>query len=522
MSRKIVGALLLFIISLIAILVVWYYLPKFKDTFQKTTSDATKIEGKIQVAMDNWIGYFPLRSPEMKTRMRKNGWALVCEDDNADYDTRMKRLKDGDIDFATATVDSYLLNAERYDFPGIIICVIDESKGGDAILANKDKVESLDDLKKKNDIRIAFTPNSPSHYLAKAAADHFNVPELLPEGNLRIETDGSEKARDKLLAGMTDMAILWEPDVSKALSQEGVVKILGTEDTERLIVDILIVRRAFAQKNPEVVQLLLNSYFSVLKKYKDEPGLLKKQIREETGLPEDTVSTMLKGVKWENFGENCEKWYGIASPGMYADEGLINTIQSTANILISAGDFKKSPIPDDDPYRLTNSQFLETLFRTGISGFTTRKSGQIQTEVIDSIEAKFTALGSAEWDALKEVGTLKVDPIVFQQGTDTLSFLSKQVVDQAVERLRHYPNFRVVIKGHTGTRGDAEENIKLSRNRADAVSRYLMVVYNVDRNRLRTIGMGGTEPLPGEPGESKRAYEYRLPRVELILVREDY
>lgn len=522
MSRKVVGALLLFIIGLIAILLIWYFLPIFRDTFQKTTSDATKIKGKIQVAMDNWIGYFPLRSPEMKAQMRVGGWALVCEDDNADYDARMKRLKDGDIDFAVATVDSYLLNAEKYDFPGIIICVIDESKGGDAILANRNKVESLDDLKKKSGIRIAFTPNSPSHYLAKAAADHFNVPELLPEGNLRIETDGSEKARDKLLAGGTDMAILWEPDVSRALSQEGVVKILGTEDTERLIVDILIVRRTFAQKNPEIVQLLLNTYFRVLKKYKDDPNLLKKHIKEETGLLDDTVNTMLKGVKWENFSENCEKWYGISAPGAYADEGLINTIQSTAKILVNAGDFKNSPVPDDDPYRLTNSQFLETLFRTGVSGFTARKPGEVQTEMIDSIEAKFSALGPGEWDALKEVGTLKVDPIVFQQGTDTLSFLSKQVVDQAVERLRHYPNFRVKIEGHTGTKGDPEENIKLSQNRADAVLRYLMVVYNVDPNRLRAVGMGGTEPLPKESGESKRAYEYRLPRVELILVREDY
>ena len=234
------------------------------------------------------------------------------------------------------------------------------------------------------------------------------------------------------------------------------------------------------------------------------------------------ITAMLKGVKWENFGENCEKWFGIAAPGAYADEGLINTIQSTTEILINAGDFKDNPIPDADPYRLTNSMFLEELFKLGMSGFTTPKSGQAQTNVIDSIETKFSKLDASEWDRLKEVGTLKVDPIIFQQGTDSLGLLSKQVIDQAVERLRHYPNFRVKIKGHTGTRGDQEENRKLSQNRADAVLRYLMVVYNVDQNRLRAIGMGGKEPLPKEPGESKRVYEYRLPRVELLLVREDY
>ncbi len=522
MSRKIIGALLLFIIGIIAIFLVWIFLPVFLDKYQASTSDAVKTKGKIRIAMDNWVGYFPLRSPEMKSHMRRAGWILICEDDNADYDARMKRLKDGEIDFAVATVDSYILNAGKYDFPGIIVSVIDESKGGDAILAAKNKVQSLDDLKNKTGIRIAFTPDSPSHHLAKAAADHFNVGELLPAGDLRIHTEGSEVAREKLLSGKADVAILWEPDVSRALDHDGIVKILGTEDTERLIVDILVARRNYAQKNPEIVKQLLNNYFRVLKKYRENPDLLRKHLKAETKLPDDKIMSMLKGVKWENFSENCEKWFGIAGPGVFADEGLINTIQSTVKILMNSGDFSRNPIPNDDPYRLTNSIFLEELFSLGISGFTSPGKGQKQVGAIDSIETKFSRLDDRGWKSLKEVGTLKVDPIVFQHGTTELGLFAKEVVDQAVERLRHYPNFRVVIKGHTGTRGDKKENLKLSQNRADAVKRYLGIVYNIDSNRLRSIGLGGTEPLSRRPRESKRAYEYRLPRVELVLVREDY
>ncbi|WP_321493444.1 phosphate ABC transporter substrate-binding/OmpA family protein [uncultured Desulfobacter sp.] len=521
MNRKIIGALLLFIISLAAIFLIWFFLPVFTEKFQKTTSDATKTKGKIHIAMDNWIGYFPLRSPEMIALMRRSGWILVCEDDNADYAARMERLKNGDIDFAVATVDSFILNAYNLNFPGVIIGVIDESKGGDAILANKSKVESLVDLKGKTGIHVAFTPSSPSHHLAKAAADHFNVSELLPQGKLRIETDGSQAAREKLTSGKADIAILWEPDVSKALRHDGIVKLLGTEDTERLIVDILVVSRSFAKKNPDVVLHVMNNYFRALKTYKESPDLLKKHVKAETGLLDDEIESMLKGVTWVNFNENCEKWFGIAAPGTFADEGLVSTISSTAKILQHAKDFNELPIPDDDPYRLTNSSYLETLFQKGISGFTSPGAGSRPVE-IDSLEAKFSALSAREWDQLKEVGTLKVDPIVFQQGADTLSLLSKQVIDQAVERLRHYPNFRVNIVGHTGTRGDRDENIKLSLNRARAVQRYLTLVYSIDKNRLRVTGMGGDAPLPQLAGESKRSYEYRLPRVELVLMREDF
>lgn len=513
--------MLLFAISLAAIFLIWFFLPVFTEKFQKTTSDATKTKGKIHIAMDNWVGYFPLRSPGMNALMRRSGWTLVCEDDNADYAARMKRLKDGDIEFAVATVDSFILNAYALNFPGVIISVIDESKGGDAILANKSKVGNLVDLKGKSGIRVAFTPASPSHHLAKAAADHFSVPELLPRDNLRIETDGSRAAREKLTNGKADIAILWEPDVSKALRHDGIVKLLGTEDTERLIVDILVVNRAFAKKNPDVVLHVLNNYFRTLKTYKDSPDLLKAHVKAETGLLEDEIESMLKGVKWINFNENCEKWFGIAAPGTFADEGLVSTISSTATILQHAKDFKDLPIPDDDPYRLTNSSYLEELFQKGISGFTTPGAGGNAVD-IDSLEAKFSALSDRQWDQLKEVGTLKVDPIVFQQGSDSLSLLSKQVIDQAVERLRHYPNFRVKIAGHTGTRGDREENIKLSKNRAQAVQRYLALVYNIDKNRLHVMGMGPDAPLPKLLGESKRSYQYRLPRVELVLMREDF
>lgn len=520
MNRNIVGAFLIVVLVVIGAVGVKFLWPYFEKSQQRATSDATKTRGKITVAVDNWVGYFILQSPEMENAMRRSGYILICEDDQADYGRRMDRLKNGEIDFAVATVDSFILNGADRNYPGAIVMVIDESKGGDAILARKDKVAGLDMLKGRTDVRVAFTPDSPSHHLAKAAADHFSVPELLPGGKLRIETSGSKKAMEKLLAGKTDVAICWEPDVSRALADKNVVKLLGTEDTERLIVDILVAGRKTLQKKPEVVQLLINTYFRVLKKHRDNPDLLTEQIRKETGLSKDAVAAMLKGVQWANFSDNCEKWFGISAPGQFADEGLVDTIVASARILQNAGDFNSTPIPDDDPYRLTNSRFLEELFANGMTG--TFRSTTGTTGSVNSLEAPFNSLSDTQWQALKEVGTLKVEPIVFQQGTTDLDILAKKVIDHAVDRLKHYPNFRVVIKGHTNVRGDEKENNRLSKDRADAVARYLKVVYNVNSNRLRVIGHGGSKPLPQIAGESRRTWMYRLPRVELVLVREDF
>ncbi|BBO92205.1 phosphate ABC transporter substrate-binding/OmpA family protein [Desulfosarcina ovata] len=523
MNRNLVGALLMVVIVVIGALAVKFFLPYFENSEQQATTDAAKTKGKIVVALDNWVGYFILRSPEMEAAMRRAGYILICEDDQADYGRRMDRLKAGDIDFAVATVDSFILNGATRNFPGAMVMVIDESKGGDAILARKDKVAGLDALKGSADIRVAFTPNSPSHHLAKAAADHFNAPELLPRGKLRIETNGSRDAVDKLLAGQTDVAVCWEPDVSRALNDPGIVKLLGTEDTERLIVDILIAGRKTLKKRPEVVRLLVGTYFRVLKKYRDNPDLLTDQVESATGLEKDAVVAMLKGVRWANFGDNCEAWFGIAAPGQVADEGLVDTITASARILVNAGNFPESPIPDDDPYRLTNSRFLSTLFAKGLTGsFTTPGGNSGAAGVVSSLETPFSPLSDSQWHALKTVGTLKVDPIVFQQGTSQLDAMAKRVLDDAVARLKHYPHFRVMINGHTDVRGNAGENQRLSRERADAVARYLKTNYHIDANRLRVIGYGGSHPLPQAPGESRRAWMYRLPRVEMVLAREDY
>ncbi|MHC1725223.1 MAG: phosphate ABC transporter substrate-binding/OmpA family protein [Syntrophobacteraceae bacterium] len=520
MTRQATGSLLLLLVGLLIIGAAYFLKPYFEEREQRSTSDAREIKGNIRVAVDNWIGYFPLCSPELKKRMRQHGWNLVCEDDQADYAKRMKRLKDGEIDLAVATVDSFLLNGAPKGFPATIVAVIDESQGGDAIVARKDAVSSLNALRGRTDIKVAYTPNSPSHHLLKAAVEHFDVPELLPPGGRQVTTQGSEEALKRLISGKAQVAALWEPDVSRALSQDGIVKLLGTEDTKRLIVDVLLAGREFSKNKPEAVKLLLANYFMILKSYRENLKLLEEHVIAATKLSPDVVASMLKGVAWVSLNDNCEQWFGISAPGSQREEFLITTIESAVQILIHNRDFTESPVPAGDPYRLTQSQFVEDLYLKGIAGFTGPKAASVKAESGSLLEAAFPTITADAWAALQEVGTLKTDPVVFQSGTAELSFQGKMEIDKAVEKLRHYPNFRVIIKGHTSTEGDPEANKVLSRERSEAVARYLQVTYNVDPNRLFAVGYGGEKPLPQNPGEAIRSYRYRLSRVELVLVRE--
>lgn len=501
--------------------IVGYYFarPYLFQKEQWAFSDSARTEGAITIGVDNWVGYVPLCGKELRRNLHQAGLVLRCEDDNADYPARMERLRSGQLDFAVATVDSFILNGAKEDFPGTIIMVIDESKGGDAIVSRKDRVSKIDDLKTRSNYKIAFTPSSPSEHLLKAVSAHFDIPTLRDKnGAWRMAVSGSEEARRKLENGEVDAAVVWEPDVSRLLADKKMHKLLGTEDTRRLIVDILLVNRDFAKKAPQRVKLLLTHYFKTLRAYREQPELLAEAIRSATKLNESQSSAVQRGVRWINLTENARDWFGI-SVGGRSSEGLVQTIDATLEILLDQRDFAKNPLPDRDPYRLQYRAFIEELVSDKSQfGSLAPQEGKEDSKTDRKV---FAELSSEQWETMTEVATLKLRPITFQSGTSELNSSGREELDATDASLGHYPNFRILVKGHTGRRGDVTANRQLSLARAESVKRYL-VSRGTEVARLRAVGLGSAQPLARDPGESDRAYEYRLPRVELTLVSEAY
>ncbi|MBI5077098.1 OmpA family protein [Candidatus Falkowbacteria bacterium] len=516
--KKIIGAIIIVILVVGAMFAYKLIKPKMDAQEVEDTSAAKDLKGEVRIALDSWVGYFPLRSSQFKQKMRQAGWNIKITDDGADYHARAEKFAKGEYDIMVATVDSYVLNSAKNKYPGVITVVIDESFGGDSIMAMKTAGESIDAFKNKTP-KVAFTPDSPSHHLLKAVRSHFGAASLLPPkgSKERVETKGSEEALKLLLSGQVQVAVLWEPDVSRAQAQPGIVKLMGTEQARRYIVDVLVVRREFLKEKKDVVKLVHSAYFRALKYYQDNPEELKKELGEETKLTPANVADMLKGVIWVNLTQNCHDWFGVGAPNESPNTLIVDTIDSTVAVLIDNNDFSDNPLPDNDPYKIFNVDILQDLFLTGVAGFQKEEDKVI----INSLETKFEQFTEEQWSRLKVVGTLKVNTIVFQSGTTRLSLEGKEELDRMVTELTHFPSFRVKIMGHTSVEGDPEENKKLSLERAQAVAQYLMVTYNIDANRLLSIGMGGEAPLPQLPDETERVWYYRLSRVEIVLVKEE-
>ncbi|MGR9044502.1 MAG: phosphate ABC transporter substrate-binding/OmpA family protein [Gammaproteobacteria bacterium] len=503
-------ALALLVCGSIAIFGGKALLTYLEDKQSIAVSDAKLSKGKIVIGIDNWIGYFPLCSPVMQRRLYQQGYLLECVEDKADYGQRIESLANGSLDLAVATVDSYLVNGGSTKFPGAIIAVLDESKGGDALVAWTDKIDSLDTLRQSDDFKIAFTPDSPSDHLLKAVAVHFDIARLKQRRQWPVLTEGSEDALQRLLDRQVDAAVLWEPDVSKALRQQGIKTLLSSGQTQRLIVDVLIAARKLIGNKPELLEVLLSEYFQTLKYYRDHGDDLIADVEKATGLPEKDVKALLKGVQWQTLNDNAELWFGTVARHGIPQQELVETIKGSIDILREYGTFRGSPLPENDPYRIINSRFAAEV----------HQQLGLPIEPLTTESNAFPALTEQQWRNLQPVGMLKIRPLIFASGTGSLTLDDKKQLDDAALTLKHYPNFRILVKGHTSIRGDRLMNKQLSQDRAEAVARYLMITHDIPAARIKAIGFGGEQPLPRIDGESNRAYNYRLPRVELALVGE--
>ena len=74
----------------------------------------------------------------------------------------------------------------------------------------------------------------------------------------------------------------------------------------------------------------------------------------------------------------------------------------------------------------------------------------------------------------------------------------------------------LVIIGHTDNLASDAYNLELSRERAESVKEYL-VGQGVDANKLRTVGMGESEPIADNSTELGR---FRNSRIEFTVYDE--
>ena len=109
--------------------------------------------------------------------------------------------------------------------------------------------------------------------------------------------------------------------------------------------------------------------------------------------------------------------------------------------------------------------------------------------------------------------------ILFDFDSYSLRAAARENLMELAVSLNRYPDSEVLIVGHTDATGAEAYNQRLSENRAQAATNFL-VLQGVDPDRVRSMGMGEMEPVASNDSE---AGQQENRRVEVaIFASEEY
>ena len=116
---------------------------------------------------------------------------------------------------------------------------------------------------------------------------------------------------------------------------------------------------------------------------------------------------------------------------------------------------------------------------------------------------------------LMSEGKISTNGILFDSGSANIQPQSLGIVRQISQVLMQDDSIKLNIIGHTDSDGPNDSNLKLSKDRADAVKTALVNIYNISANRLTTEGKGETEPVADNGTADGKAQNRRVEFVKI-------
>jgi len=149
-----------------------------------------------------------------------------------------------------------------------------------------------------------------------------------------------------------------------------------------------------------------------------------------------------------------------------------------------------------------------------------RIAGQIDELYAVAAEARNEAAGAnnriSELDDYDQQETVAV---TFKVNSAVLSPEAKSQLDEFAAKLNGQRAYLIEVAGHTDSTGGEAKNLRLSRDRADAVVQYLAVNHKVPLRRFMTpMGYGKTEAVADNSTASGRSQNRRV-EVKMMLNR---
>lgn len=213
-------------------------------------------------------------------------------------------------------------------------------------------IASLKDLEGKT---VAFPANSTAQYAFEVAVKLAKVDRSKIKGLALkpAEIVAAWKRKD------IDAAYVWGP-FTQQLEGDGGKEIFATRDLQKdgvLVFNNFVVRKEFAEKNPELVAKFLKVVQDKVDQYKKDPEGSAQQIAKHLEIPVETARGTLAGLQYPSLSEQLTPAF-IGNDTSKAGSRITKAYKDTANFLAEIGDLRKADIPESYAPAI-NTTFLQ-------------------------------------------------------------------------------------------------------------------------------------------------------------------
>jgi len=327
-----------FVIILIAIFLVGFWVVQ-----RGSQAYEGILKRPLRVGIVAWPGYAGGLVANRGLRANKDSYfwdkrkLLVEFVEKPDEDELLRDFESGKLDVIWSTVDTLAQQAPALQKKGIhpkAFMQADWSHGGDAIIASAG-IDQIEDLKGK---RIAVSP-ATSEWLFEYSLKNSSLTDEQRRAvrQSRIQTNSPQDAADKFINNEVDAAVLWEPDVTRALQGRiGSHTLLDTKDAGKLIADVMVAKQEFIDHHHNAIVALVDGWLHGTTEAIKNPMLAVEYLRHEKDFESLTIEKthdMLEVTSWATLSDNAEM-FGLGGGGPAYFDILFN---EASEVWVKAG-----------------------------------------------------------------------------------------------------------------------------------------------------------------------------------------
>ncbi len=385
------------------------------------------------------------------------------------------------------------------------VMIVDNTQGGDAIIARDKNIRSVEDLAGK---QIAMLQYTPSHGMVIDAVDNSSLSARKKASVkyvfINVE-EGTAGVRAALESGSVDAVALWDPDLALAIRNANAHVVYSTKVATNLIYDVIVCDQRVLNTpagEAAIGKLVAGWMDGVTAARADEDNAVDALMKTEEfftllgnqeGKP--FVKQLFKNIIWTGLEDNA-RILGLAGGTNHYERVYtrFDQIYRAAGALANPNS-PVIPAQDSFDYRFINQLLSQN------------KSAAV--EAAKPVET----FSNAQMQAATQNQTPTVTkPVLvnFSSGSAELSKRSQKTIDEEmVPFIENNGSAYFEISGNTDSTGSRATNVRLSDARAEAVVAYLISQWEFPRARFKVVGNGPDKPLCDEnnPGAEDLSLE---------------